>query len=515
MVKVGHAGIANSMPAGTLYEYMITPPGGSSGYAPNGNLLSYTDSVNGTWNFGFSGYDALNRLVGGSATGGVYQGLQTGWSYDSFGNRTSETFGGSSPALLPTSSSAQYNANNQVSASSLMSGAGLVYDAAGDVTQDNMNQYRYDADGRVCAVYNGGSVTGYLYDAGGTRVAKGTLAGFDCGSNFTVTSWYIVGPSGEQLTETDGAGNWKHTNVYAAGALIATYEANNTLFALKDWLGTKRVEVGANNNCATAYTSLPFGEQPSPPAVAVSGYNQCPDDATEHHFTGKERDTESGNDYFGARYYNSNTGRFLSPDWSAKEEPVPYAKLDNPQSLNLYSYVLNNPMDKVDPDGHDFWDKLNNVLHGNGWQDTPPPTSPTAPAPPTDVAGASQSQSKPDSPAPQDVYVDGSKPLPPSSPGGQLLGCTTECVGHHLTVTSTDEPTPAHLGNNPHTRQEAADIRTGSPQETDKVLACASSCGATWAQNEYKHPSKKATAGHVHIEKSHPKQTRGDLPPAE
>jgi RHS repeat-associated protein len=42
-------------------------------------------------------------------------------------------------------------------------------------------------------------------------------------------------------------------------------------------------------------------------------------------FTGKERDAESGNDYFGARYYSSALGRFMSPDWSAKVEPVPYA----------------------------------------------------------------------------------------------------------------------------------------------------------------------------------------------
>jgi len=68
--------------------------------------------------------------------------------------------------------------------------------------------------------------------------------------------------------------------------------------------------------------------------------------------TGKERDAESGNDYMFARYYNSATGRFLSPDWSAKYEPVPYAKLDDPQSLNLYAYVLNNPLNKMDPDGH-------------------------------------------------------------------------------------------------------------------------------------------------------------------
>ncbi len=68
--------------------------------------------------------------------------------------------------------------------------------------------------------------------------------------------------------------------------------------------------------------------------------------------TGKERDSESGNDYFGARYYASSMGRFLTPDWSAKVEPVPYAKLDNPQSLNLYSYVGNNPLARADADGH-------------------------------------------------------------------------------------------------------------------------------------------------------------------
>jgi len=73
-------------------------------------------------------------------------------------------------------------------------------------------------------------------------------------------------------------------------------------------------------------------------------------------YTGKERDSESGNDYFGARYYASTMGRFLSPDWSAKEEPVPYAKLDNPQTLNLYQYMRNNPLSGTDPDGHCCWE---------------------------------------------------------------------------------------------------------------------------------------------------------------
>jgi RHS repeat-associated protein len=72
----------------------------------------------------------------------------------------------------------------------------------------------------------------------------------------------------------------------------------------------------------------------------------------EELFTGKERDSESGNDYFGARYYSSNDARFMSPDWSAKVEPVPYAKLGDPQSLNLYSYMRDNPLGGADADGH-------------------------------------------------------------------------------------------------------------------------------------------------------------------
>lgn len=63
------------------------------------------------------------------------------------------------------------------------------------------------------------------------------------------------------------------------------------------------------------------------------------------HFTGKERDIESGNDYFGARYYASTMGRMMSPDSGIDQHP------EDPQSWNLYSYVRNNPLNSVDPDG--------------------------------------------------------------------------------------------------------------------------------------------------------------------
>lgn len=90
--------------------------------------------------------------------------------------------------------------------------------------------------------------------------------------------------------------------------------------------------------------SLPYGDQ-----LNCSGSEDAPN---EQHFTGKIHDSESGLDYFGARYYSENDARFMSPDWSAKVEPVPYAKLGDPQSLNLYGYMLDSPLDGVDRDGH-------------------------------------------------------------------------------------------------------------------------------------------------------------------
>jgi RHS repeat-associated protein len=134
---------------------------------------------------------------------------------------------------------------------------------------------------------------------------------------------------------------WARTYVYAGG-LIATMDKDETHFRLTDWLGNERVTTSFQGVYEGSCASLPFGD----------GLTCTGESADPHHFTGKERDTETGNDYFGARYYASSMGRFMSPDWSAKEEPVPYAQLDDPQSLNLYAYVMNNPLSKIDSDGH-------------------------------------------------------------------------------------------------------------------------------------------------------------------
>ena len=232
--------------------------------------------------------------------------------------------------------------------------------------------------------------------------------------------------------------------------------------------------------------------------------------------TGKERDTESGNDYFEARYYASSMGRFLSPDWSAKEEPVPYAVLSDPQSLNLYAYVRNNPLSKADPDGHCDWcQKLKNAVEGNGLRtdaqvkvvNTPPPAPPLPKPPPV--------------PPPPPLKYKPGVPVPaPDSGLGKLLACTNSCMNPIQSgVSSTSETVPGHPEihgpDTPHGRGEAADITPGK-SEAKAGMMCASQCGAGFGQNEYDHPSAHATGGHDHIQTGEGKGGgRGDLPKEE
>jgi RHS repeat-associated protein len=279
------------------------------------------------------------------------------WAYDSFGNRTQQSTSNAAfttgengacnttgSLASPLNTWASYNRQNQVTGTTAAPG-GYAYDGAGDVVNDGKNAYLYDAEGRICAVTNGDGWTGYLYDAAGNRVAKGSITNpngtCDIATNgFTPDTGYVVGPSGEQLTEVDGSGNWVHTNVYAGGKLIATYDgdvnASTLHFHFDDPLGTRRAQTDATGLVEATYQSLPFGD-----GFAASGIAYDP---TENHFTGKERDTESGNDYFGARYFGSSMGRFLSPD------PLG-GSLANPQSLNHYAYAFNNPLKFIDPTG--------------------------------------------------------------------------------------------------------------------------------------------------------------------
>ncbi len=226
------------------------------------------------------------------------------------------------------------------------------YDLAGNTTNDGTTTYTYDADGRVCALSGPQGMIGYQYDADGNRIGKGTvttIATCDITANgYTPITDYVLDQAGAQMTEMAISGTqstFVHSNVTGSGALLVTFDSTYaTHYYLNDALGSRRVQTDAAGIPEQTCQSLPFGDQ-----LFCSGSITSP---TEHHYTGKERDNESGLDYFGARYYGSNMGRFMSPDWAAKAEPVPYAKMDNPQSLNLYAYAGNNPVGNVDADGH-------------------------------------------------------------------------------------------------------------------------------------------------------------------
>ena len=290
----------------------------------------------------FYSYDTLNRLgtaqnVLATSIAPQYAGQYGCWGYDSFGNRTAEYY---QAAACPTPESSvpvphvnqiTYNGSNQVLTANVawgqtnLSGT-FQYDAAGNVLSDITNNYLYDAEGRLCAVKNSvTSFTQYVYDAEGRRVAKGSLQSWPTGSScnaptaangFTLTSQYLLDLGGNQVTELNSspnpANNWVHSNLWPGGHLDATYDTRGLHFHFADPLGSRRVQTNAAGLVEENCQSLPFGNSLTcivPPTAPTSA-----DDATEHHFTGKERDSESGNDYFGARYYGSMMGRFLSPD---------------------------------------------------------------------------------------------------------------------------------------------------------------------------------------------------------
>lgn len=142
-------------------------------------------------------------------------------------------------------------------------------------------------------------------------------------------------------------GTWVRGEIYAAGEHIGTYENDlttpTTFFTHSDHLGTERVETAVNGSSCETITNTAFGD-------GMNEAGSC--DPTALRFTGKLRDYETNLDDFGARYYSSQLARFMVPDWAARPTAVPYAVFGDPQSLNLYGYVRNDPVSRADADGH-------------------------------------------------------------------------------------------------------------------------------------------------------------------
>jgi RHS repeat-associated protein len=266
-----------------------------------------------------SPYDSLNRLASASETG-TGSWAET-FGYDEYGNRWVSSASGISLTLETPTSSSWYN-------SSINRIAGWGYDDWGKVTQvGGRGLFTYDMENRqISATVAAGGGT-YKYDGEGRRVIS------NVGAQTTVYVYEAFG----QLAASYGLNTDTGTTYLTADAL------GSTRLTTPAPLGTP--PTGVHN-----FDYLPFGEDITAGTAGRDstfprGYPTTPGQMPLK-FTGKERDAESGLDYFGARYFSGAQGRFTSPD-----KPFADQHMEDPQSWDLYSYTRNNPLKFVDATG--------------------------------------------------------------------------------------------------------------------------------------------------------------------
>lgn len=264
-------------------------------------------------------YDEFGRMSNSYS----YGTLTSTYVYDRYGNRWQQA----SPQGGPQPNFTFDYSNNRLTTS------GFQYDAAGNLVSDGNHSYTYDADGNVLSVDNGGTGQ-YVYDALNRRIRSQSANG---------TFEYIYDYAGRRISTWDpSTTNAIEGRIYWGNRLLA-YRAweGPTYFDHQDYLGTERMRTNYAGSTSSTYSSLPFGDGYTPSADDPQGSGQ-----DNLHFAQMEHDSESGTDHAQFRQYSSTQGRWMSPD--------PYMgsyDFTDPQSFNRYSYVRNNPLVAIDPNG--------------------------------------------------------------------------------------------------------------------------------------------------------------------
>jgi RHS repeat-associated protein len=269
------------------------------------------------------GYDGFNRLTSRTVTAGTQQNYTYG--YDIYGNRVSQNALQTGYNFLPTINPA----NNQITTS------GYTYDAAGNMTNDTVHSYTYDAEGNITKV-DGGSTAQYVYDAFNRRVHVQTAS---------ATTEYTYDYAGRRISSWLSPNNTGTEGRIYWGRQQFAYRSSDgtTYFDHQDTLGTERMRTDFGAGSGASFTSLPWGDGYTA-TINLSGGSQ-----DNEHFAGLERDAESGTEHAQFRNYASVQGRWLAPD-----SYLGSYDLINPQSMNRYAYVLNNPASFIDPLGLDY-----------------------------------------------------------------------------------------------------------------------------------------------------------------
>jgi RHS repeat-associated protein len=298
------------------------------GVNDNGNVHGITNNKDSSRSQSFT-YDGLNRVLTArtSSTWGVsFTNSANGApGIDAWGNLI-QTSTISGTATNPMAMSQQVNLKNQLSLS------GYTYDAAGNVLTDGVNTgcgtnaYTWNAEEQMTC----GAGATYSYDGNGARVMK-------TGGSSTSTEYWGVTPGAGALVESDLSGNVTSEYIFMHGRRVARRDVATgaVYYYFSDQLGSSNVVAGSTGALVNESDFYPFGgERP----VTLNLSNQ------HYKFTGVERDSESGLDHFDFRAYGSNAGRWVSPD-------AVFGSVYDPQTLNRYSYVTNNPLRLIDPLG--------------------------------------------------------------------------------------------------------------------------------------------------------------------
>jgi RHS repeat-associated protein len=222
------------------------------------------------------------------------------------------------------------------------------YDSAGNLTNDGVHGYTYDAENRLVNV-DSGATGQYSYDPSNRRYKKVTGG---------VTTHYIWQGS-HVIAEYDGStGALTAEYVYSGRRMIAKITGGTTQYFLSDRLNI-RLMLDTSGNVIGRQGHLPFGEN-----FGESGSQE------KHHFTSYERDSESGFDYAVNRYYSVVTGRFVSADpildlglrmrkvigtMSSSAKRTIASQVSRPQKLDQYNYAMDEPINKSDPYGLETW----------------------------------------------------------------------------------------------------------------------------------------------------------------
>ena len=255
-------------------------------------------------------YDADSRLTGAK----LADGTTIDYRYDAAGNRT----------VVVTNGVATTYTANDLNEYVTVGGTVQAYDAAGDLTSGDGDNYTYDDLGRLASVTNASGTYTYTYDALGNRSSE---------THNGVTTSFLVDPTGlgNVVAEYDGSGNLLASYTYGNG-LTSQVTSSGAAYYDFDAVGSTAGLSDASGKYVASYSYDPFGK-------VLSSMGSVTNPFQYNGALGIQTDG-SGLDYMRARTYDPTTGRFTQSD-----------PIGGGGGFNTYSFTGNDVTNLVDPSG--------------------------------------------------------------------------------------------------------------------------------------------------------------------